>query len=84
MFVRRCLGALGTLAVAVGSAVAAPTVADAADSCSAYTNRAVLGGYEQTLTCTGSSFRVVAGLGTTLSDAAAEATSWCRIPPSPP
>lgn len=80
MFVRRCLGALGTLAVAVGSAVAAPTVADAADSCSAYTNRAVLGGYEQTLTCTGSSFRVVAGLGTTLSDAAAEATSLVQDP----
>ncbi|MEV7099604.1 hypothetical protein AB0M80_42945 [Amycolatopsis sp. NPDC051045] len=80
MFVRRCLGALGALAVAGGSTVAAPATADAAESCSAYTNRAVLGGYEQTLTCTGSYFRVVAGLGTTLSDASAEATALVQDP----
>ncbi|MEV6442673.1 hypothetical protein [Amycolatopsis sp. NPDC051716] len=80
MSVRRCLGALGALTAAVGSAVAVPATADAADSCSAYTNRAVLGGYEQTLTCVGSSFRVVAGLGTTLTAAAAEATSLVQDP----
>ncbi|WP_103343208.1 hypothetical protein [Amycolatopsis sp. CA-126428] len=66
--------------VRTSSAVAAPAVADAADSCSAYTNRAVLGGYEQTLTCVGSSFRVVAGLGTTLTDAATEATALVQDP----
>ncbi|WP_410643463.1 hypothetical protein [Amycolatopsis sp. lyj-346] len=81
MFVRRCLGALGALAAAaVGSAVAVPAVADAADSCTAYGNRAVLGGYEQSLTCTGSSFRVVTGLGTTLTDAFAEATALVQDP----
>ncbi|MDQ7811008.1 hypothetical protein Q5425_45410 [Amycolatopsis sp. A133] len=80
MFMRRCLGVLGALAVAVGSAVAGPTVAEAADTCTANTNRAVLGGYEQSLSCYGSYYRVVYGLGTTLSDAFAEATALVQDP----
>ncbi|MDT8913023.1 hypothetical protein [Amycolatopsis sp. PS_44_ISF1] len=75
MFVRRCLGTLGALTTLAGTAVAVPPAADAAVTCSSYTSRAVLGGYEQTLTCPGGGFFMVEGLGTTLTDASAQAAA---------